>query len=252
MFTIEPINYDSSWLIKSRDVNFLIDPWLIGYQTDGISFFSRQWHVQPCVNAEQLPAIRAIIISHPFTDHMHLETLQSIPGNPEIICQQPVYKQLKNKIANPIILVEDSIEYSGFDICFLSSKKLFNSVHKALYIKTTTGDSGLLYAPHGFIPSELHTKSLKVNTIISTITEYGLFFVPGGKINLGLGNAEFLVRTFEPGKFVNTHDEEKKAEGFVARVAHVKRNKQWRDNLSQKFPALQLPEKSIGKPIFIP
>lgn len=251
MFTIEPINYDSSWLIKSGDVNFLIDPWLIGSQIDGFSFFSRQWHAQPCVNIEQLPAIHAIIISHPFTDHMHLETLQNIPGKPDIICQQSVHKQLKNKISNPLVLVEDTIAYSGFDIRFLSSKKLFNNVHKALFIKTTISESGLLYAPHGFIPSELHAKSLKVNTIISTITEYGLFFVPGGKINLGLGNVEFLVSTFEPEQFVNTHDEEKKAEGFVARVANVKRNKQWRDDLLQKFPSLQLPEKSIGRTIFI-
>lgn len=251
MFTIEPINYDSSWLIKSENLNMLIDPWLMGSQTDGIAAFSRQWHVQPCVPIEELPEIHAIIISHPFTDHMHLGTLLQIPGKPEIICSQSVHKHLKNKLPNSFILVDDVIEYSGFEIRFLSSQRLFNQVHKALYLKETKSASGLLYAPHGFVPSKLLSESLRVDTLISTITEYGLFFVPGGKINLGIRNVELLVTTFQPRQFVNTHDEEKKAEGLVAWVANVKRNRIWKDDFLQKFPSLQLPEKSIGKVISI-
>ena len=131
------LNADSTWLIttprpKHDSVsgriyyNILIDPWLQGFQVDGVSWFSKQWHaIEPAfkdlheLNAalreaeakakaedavqssnggikveplEYKPVssfIDLVIVSHEFTDHCHRETLLQLdPSTPVIAAQK--------------------------------------------------------------------------------------------------------------------------------------------------------------------
>lgn len=91
------LNHDSSWLLtytpsdRARPpFNLVIDPWLAGAQYDIHPSFSRQIHTfKPHISslseleiilANRTPPqlIDAILISHPFTDHCHLQTLQTL------------------------------------------------------------------------------------------------------------------------------------------------------------------------------
>ena len=107
------LNADTTWLVsypypdgssvpKNRKrFNILIDPWLIGPQSDYYSWFSTQWHafkssVQNISELElilreaesidggnedqgtSLSYIDAVILSHEFTDHCHEATLKEL------------------------------------------------------------------------------------------------------------------------------------------------------------------------------
>jgi len=124
------LNPDTSWLLQiprpavaSREAslitrywyNILIDPWLSGSQIDIASWFSQQWHVEPCgvASISELEAlaqkveslttskgesddldqrrpwedadslIDVVAVLHEFTDHAHKQTmLQLHPGVP--------------------------------------------------------------------------------------------------------------------------------------------------------------------------
>src|SRR5690349_17444979 len=61
-------------LIETEDLRIVTDPWLGG------SAYCGQWHVFPKpVNGEKLDAVAAVFISHGHEDHLHEETLRTLP-----------------------------------------------------------------------------------------------------------------------------------------------------------------------------
>jgi hypothetical protein len=105
------LNADSSWLLSVSDgsgdprraLNVLIDPWLVGWQTDYNRYFSRQRHViPPCVGSiaeleQQLPddqQLDAILVCHPFTDHCNEATLRTARPETRIVVHHAIMEKL--------------------------------------------------------------------------------------------------------------------------------------------------------------
>jgi hypothetical protein len=109
----DSLNADTSWLLSVADtsnpsksprgLNIIIDPWLVGWQTDYHAYFSRQKHViPPCVNSiaeleTQLPehqTVNAILVCHPFTDHCSKETLRTASPKTRVIAHHAIVNKL--------------------------------------------------------------------------------------------------------------------------------------------------------------
>lgn len=203
------LNGDCATLFRFETETWLLDPWLKNSQIDYFRAFSEQWHREPCIYPTETNFPTQLIISHPFTDHFHLETLLDFPAD------IPVYlpeKRLK--------LVQKQQHF----------KNLYRlQDHPAIELVKAPGDlSGLyttlvLHSPHGDIwwgPHGIRTAPAGNPWMICTsFTSYGLWFMPGGKINLGKETALKHIQQYKPRYILPIHDEQKKAAGFVAAAA---------------------------------
>jgi L-ascorbate metabolism protein UlaG (beta-lactamase superfamily) len=44
MLSIQRLNMDNTWWVNWGGTSLLLDPWLIGSEVDGFSWFNEQWH----------------------------------------------------------------------------------------------------------------------------------------------------------------------------------------------------------------
>lgn len=213
------LNADSSWLIEAGDVRVLLDPWLKGPQTDFAPWFSRQWHTSECTLMEQLPPIDMVLVSHPFTDHCHKETMLLLPKETPVVASQAVAKVInswKYFERVEILTPHKPFRLEGFSITHFPSRRFLDLVHDGLLIEHIDGN--IFYAPHGYRISE-KDKFPPVKLLIATNLTYHLPFFLGGDVNLGYKNAQLLVDSLLPEKITFTHNERKRAEGLVSKLS---------------------------------
>ena len=208
---ITKINEDSTWLLQIDGLKVLIDPWLSPSQIDFHPWFSRQFHNQPQVAIETLPQPDFIFISHPFTDHCNKETLLQFAADTPIVALPPILKKIQKWQHFNTLL---SLDEAPFTLRQLKTKRAL--VHKAFQISSK--EKSLIYAPHGAVLSE----DSHANVLITTTLSYRLPFFIGGTINMGLQKALVLKEKIGASYLLATHDEQKRAEGFVSKVASVK------------------------------
>lgn len=234
------LNGDSSWLLQLDSLSLLIDPWLYGSQTDLAAWFSRQWHTEKCVSVDQLPQIDAILISHPFTDHCHKETLLKFSSDIPVLAAPAAARKIRSWKHFQTLHELDSNKSFGFEsleLQYFPSGRFLDPVHAGLLFKGE--NKSLFYAPHGFSVSNADKPGLKnIDVLISTSLHYKLPFFLGGTINMGLENARDLARLLHAKHFVPTHDENKKAIGLVNRLANKTRPSALQDAFAD-IPGLQ-------------
>ena len=69
-------NYQT-WLIEEADIAVLIDPWLSKQlQPDNSIFIQRKKSQASLLNDEDYEKVQAIIITAPFEDHLHIESIR--------------------------------------------------------------------------------------------------------------------------------------------------------------------------------
>ncbi|MGD8376322.1 MAG: MBL fold metallo-hydrolase, partial [Acidobacteriota bacterium] len=73
------LNGDSSWLVEIDGTRLLLDPWLEGDATVVHPVLHRARLGGTAVPVEDLPAVEALVISHPFADHLNFPTLRKLP-----------------------------------------------------------------------------------------------------------------------------------------------------------------------------
>jgi hypothetical protein len=205
------LNADSSWMFHFDGLHVLVDPWFTESQIDFHPWFSRQFHNQPQVAIERLPQPDYIFISHPFTDHCNKETLLQFAADTPIVALPPILKKIQKWQHFNALL---SLDEAPFTLRQLKTKRAL--VHKAFQISSK--EKSLIYAPHGAVLSE----DSHANVLITTTLSYRLPFFIGGTINMGLQKALVLKEKIGASYLLATHDEQKRAEGFVSKVARVK------------------------------
>lgn len=223
--TIQRLNMDSSWWLEWGKTSILIDPWLLGTEVDGFSWFNEQWHVTPPMPIESLQSYNAIVVSQPFSDHCHEETLAELNKVP-IITTPKAVRRLKKTFPNRQYTVLGTLDtntwtpYGEWQMTVLEDNNKLSAAFDGIVIKQ--GEDLVVYCPHGF---SLTTKQLKALAPFQTrllMTGFSTFRLPfflGGTVNPGLTNAERLIQQLEPQKVVQTHDEQKHAKGIVTKIA---------------------------------
>ena len=71
-----------TWYIEYLDQSILIDPWLSKSLTpDGTFFIQRKKNNNSCLSDEDINKVKALIITAPFEDHLHIDTIKKLPND---------------------------------------------------------------------------------------------------------------------------------------------------------------------------
>ncbi|KAE8216588.1 hypothetical protein CF327_g297 [Tilletia walkeri] len=287
------LNGDTSWLLNipvfkdghEQSFSLVLDPWLDdSCQIDMTFAFSVQSRVIKAVasslsevdvliansrddkgkDKEGSQRIDALVLSHPFTDHAHPQTLTNpsnradlpLLGTPDAL--GPVRKlpglpfkdvhtiPLADWETSPLSKPSDLPLPPGIRIVRLqAAEKLaairygpaWSKLHGALAIvwqteasfSASSPRSGvLLYSPHGIMPASIPPWLLRAESriLIHSLHRQTLPAWLAGPVSLGFSNALELCRpgSFDPALLLGTHDEHKTAGGVVARLL---KRKEW-------------------------
>ena len=109
MIIIKADNYQT-WYIEYLGKSILVDPWLTNkLQPDGSFFIQRNKTNNTILTDEQIKKVNAIIITAPFEDHLHFDSIKMLSENTTIYTSNMVKKTLlKNKIKNSIKILNES------------------------------------------------------------------------------------------------------------------------------------------------
>jgi L-ascorbate metabolism protein UlaG (beta-lactamase superfamily) len=111
-------NYQT-WLIEEADIAVLIDPWLSKQlQPDNSIFIQRKKSQASLLNDEDYEKVQAIIITAPFEDHLHIESIKSFPKSVKIYTSKFIKRLLlRAGVANDIYIInEDGVDIGSINI----------------------------------------------------------------------------------------------------------------------------------------
>ena len=247
---IQRLNMDSSWLfVFGNKYNVLIDPWLVGGEVDGSSVFNYAEHLRAPVSINRLPGrLDAIVISMPFSDHCHEETIALLPPDVVIFAAPAARARLlqdaqlaKRQICE---IGHRTQICPGLRATFVPTSGILDFTHSALVLHY--GGSKILYAPHGLhdlsglspLHPGLQTRQGKGGRVVVapkrkpaepiyehwllcllTASRYAIPWYLGGTVNLGLQAACSVIRDLQPRYVVDTHSEQKHTSGLVPLLA---------------------------------
>lgn len=212
-----------------------IDPWLVGVEIDCLPSFNAASLTLPRASPALLgKELTAILITQPFSDHCHEETLVALGGSCPIYCVPAAARRLgggplslRGRV-RPLSAVPKN--HPGWTALHIIPP-LLAPTHGGVLLSTPTNGT-VLIAPHGLEPSTLaslvSTLAAKASTtrplprpltILSTTSTFELPWWLGGTVNLGLSRAAELCNALKADVFHPTHDENKAATGCVVGVA---------------------------------
>jgi hypothetical protein len=223
------INPDHSWLLETTGLRLVVDPWLLGPEIDGFGWFHTQHLPQAAWPIAALGPLDAIVITQPFSDHCHEETLRALPAAVPILAVPAAYRRLKRLFPEGRTLV-------SLDGTFCSHSSLpevtltplptswWDPTHGGLWISSEEGS--VLIAPHGYrnrsLLRTLRTAMARPCTVLAPSMQYRLPFFLGGTVNLGLQNAYHLCQDVHAHAFVETHSSDKPATGMARALARMR------------------------------
>jgi hypothetical protein len=290
MATLRRLNYDSSWLLclptaeehSTKTFNIVIDPWLDpSEQVDFGASFSWQRRIKPALASSivELEAllqdegdgqegadtsdtrprsyrVDAIVLSHPFTDHMHPPTLQacfdqrSIPifatfdtiaalrkivgREVKVHAIDTAHMQESPKArSKPVglpsnVTILQALPQERFSMLKGPAGMAWKRLHGGLVIVWHTKEhdrrSSLVYSPHGLTARSIPSW-LTDTTPRALLTSFDRIELPNwlsGTVNLGLDGATNVIVGTDSGKafpanyLIDTHSEHKEKRGMVA------------------------------------
>ncbi|SNX83869.1 uncharacterized protein MEPE_02577 [Melanopsichium pennsylvanicum] len=309
---LHKLNGDTSWLVRlptttvsnagqSLHYNLVLDPWLHpAPQIDGAAIFSRQTRIEPAAHASlaqldqwlhsqsQAEQIDAILFSHPFSDHLHPQTITD--QHSLAILQQatvfttadslPAFRSLKLDSGRLVNLSSTSTKHdadqndivpAGIHIHHLPARDwalspAWNKLHSGILISCSNTTQNhtveLLYSPHGITPTSipLGLTQIKVKrqgttrVLIHSFDRQTLPLI--GTVACGFPNVLDLIPTFNPDCVLVTHDEHKRAQGIVGRLLTRKTFpiQHAQTLLKHRYPSTQCTLKHLapGETISIP
>lgn len=227
MLKIRRLNMDSSWQISWNGHSILFDPWLIGSEIDGFSWFNEQWHATSPAPISSLETYDAILISQHFSDHCHEETVVKLKEKPVYTTKQGskrIGKVIDKKRIQiiPELNSEKWLKSGDLEIALLSAPFKLSATFNGIVLKY--GSDILVYCPHGYNLTDAQKELLNRYQTVLLITSFSSFKLPfflGGMVNPGVKKAKELVEILNPNKIIATHDEDKHAVGLVKKIAKV-------------------------------
>lgn len=224
---IRRLNMDSSWQITWGNTSILIDPWLLGSEIDGGTWFNEQWHATPPLHLQDLEKYDSILISQPYSDHCHEPTLNALEAVPFFVT--PKAKKRLNKAfpkreiqVLPNLTKDNWLVFNDLALGYFASNDKSTSLYDAILFKKN--DEIVFYSPHGLKVTNKQLEILQAYKIKVLITSFSLFKMPfflGGAVNPGKEKALAMVEKLNPEKVLQTHDEDKHAKGLVKKIAKI-------------------------------
>ena len=176
-------NYQT-WLIEEADIAVLIDPWLSKQlQPDNSIFIQRKKSQASLLNDEDYEKVQAIIITAPFEDHLHIESIKSFPKSVEIYTSKFIKRLLlRAGVANDIhIINEDGVDIGSINFRALPTGFPYHPATFALLIEDSKGNR-VFHEGHIARFKYLMKNNIKADVAILTAEEVKLF----GFLRLGM------------------------------------------------------------------
>ena len=182
MKIIKADNYQT-WYLEHLDSAILIDPWLTKtLKPEGTFFIQRRKKNSTCLSEDQINKVNGIIITAPFEDHLHIESITMLPDIPiytsKIVKRQLIKKNIQNSI---YILSEQNTKLSNLNIKALPTSYPYFKTTFSLFVKDGEGNS-IFHEGHRVNFKYLIKKNIKADVAILTAEESKLF----GFIQLGM------------------------------------------------------------------
>ena len=176
-------NYQT-WLIEEADIAVLIDPWLSKQlQPDNSIFIQRKKSQASLLNDEDYEKVQAIIITAPFKDHLHIESIKSFPKSVKIYTSKFIKRLLlRAGVANDIYIInEDGVDIGSINIRALPTGFPYHPATFALLIEDSKGNR-VFHEGHIARFKYLMKNNIKADVAILTAEEVKLF----GFLRLGM------------------------------------------------------------------
>ena len=221
MKLIKADNYQT-WYIENSDKSIIIDPWLTNkLQPSGSFFIQRNKANNTILSSEEINKVNAIIITAPFEDHLHFDSIKIFSENITIYTSNIVKRTLiKNKIKNPIkILDESETVINSINVRALpTSYPYYHSTFSMLF----TDQNGNSIFHEGHRVNFKYLKRNKINADVSILTaeESKLF----GFIQLGMNYQNTLkaLDALQSKILFITGNNPNKTEGFISKFLFTK------------------------------
>ena len=131
-----------TWYIDEDNFSVLIDPWLDKRLNPHSSFIlQREREVPSCLNEKDLRKVKAVIITAPFVDHLHLPSLKKLNKDVQIISTARVKKTLEKKgFLNGVTCVGNNpIEIGPFKLSAYPAGFPYNWSSFCFYLENNKG-----------------------------------------------------------------------------------------------------------------
>ena len=178
MKIIKADNYQT-WYIEHLDSAILIDPWLTNtLQPEGTFFIQRRKKNSTCLSENQINKVNGIIITAPFEDHLHFESINIPIFTSNIVKRQLIRKNYKNTVH---ILTEENYKVKNLNIKAIPTSYPYYQTTFSLLIRDDEGNS-IFHEGHRVNFKYLIKNNIKADIAILTAEESKLF----GFIQLGM------------------------------------------------------------------
>ena len=221
MKLIKADNYQT-WYIENFDKSIIIDPWLTNkLQPKGSFFIQRKKANNTILTDEEINKVNAIIITAPFEDHLHFDSIKMFSESTTIYTSNMVKKTLiKNKIKNPIKMLDESeTVINSIKVKALpTSYPYYHSTFSILF-EDEDGNS-IFHEGHRVNFKYLQKNKINADVSILTAEESKLF----GFIQLGMNYKNTLkaIDILRSKILFITGNEPNKTEGFISKFLFTK------------------------------
>ena len=221
MKLIKADNYQT-WYIENSDKSIIIDPWLTNkLQPSGSFFIQRNKANNTILSSEEINKVNAIIITAPFEDHLHFDSIKIFSENITIYTSNIVKRKLiKNKIKNPIMILDESeTVINSIKVRALpTSYPYYHSTFSMLF-KDQNGNS-IFHEGHRVNFKYLKRNKINADVSILTAEESKLF----GFIQLGMNYQNTLkaLDALQSKILFITGNNPDKTEGFISKFLFTK------------------------------
>ena len=211
----------NGWLIKFKNTNLLIDPWLTG----DLIFPPGDWFFKGTLDNEILikEEINIILLTQSLPDHCHIPSLKKFKNNIYIICPNSAKGILEKsgftsiKVLNP----SEKVMHNGLAIEATAGAPV-PQIENGYIVKDDKG-RGFYIEPHGYLDENL--KSQELDAVITPTINLGLPIV--GSFVKGADILPELINTFNP-KYIlsSTTGGEAKYSGLLNKFISVQEFKE--------------------------
>ena len=203
-----------TWFIEKDNKSIIIDPWLTKtLQPEGTFFIQRRKKNSTCLSENQINKVNGIIITAPFEDHLHFESINMFPNIPiftsNIVKRQLIRKNFKNTVH---ILTEENYKVKNLNIKAIPTSYPYYQTTFSLLIEDDERNS-IFHEGHRVNFKYLIKNNIKADVAILTAEESKLF----GFIQLGMNYKNTLkaVNLLGSSQLFITGNNPDQTQGFI-------------------------------------
>jgi peroxiredoxin family protein len=210
-----------TWFIEEDNFSVLVDPWLDKKLNPDSSFFlQRDRKESCCLSEEELNKVKAVIITAPFVDHLHLPSIKKLGRDVLIFTTFRAKKILSKKgIQNKIICVKDRpIEIGPFKLSPYPSGFPYNWSSFCFYLENKQGKR-LFQESHIADMNLLRRLNKACNVALITVESVKLFGIL--KLSMNLKKAIEVTALLGAKKLMATGTNPFLLEGLIRKILFI-------------------------------